>query len=375
MKCKKCGTEIEAGDVFCGNCGEKIDVEDTSSVEAGTYDGVGTVDDKKDKPKRKTKLVIGIAIAAAVVIALVAFFALQPKEMDIEAGELAKILLSEDEDAIKEYEGVTLHVHGYLNRDSNKDYYTLYTNAKDDTGVMFTSKESVDEEIGNESELVVTGRIAPMEEGSSLWILEAESIDIKKKAERIYDVESVSKLLKNSEKYLNKKVFVTGAVMVAGSDDVTMVDVGHEDEDKYVRLTGLSGAKTAKVGSKYGMYMVTGTYYMEGSAPAVDVEKIELITELDVPEEMQESDSVIEVDSPKELIDSYQKYDGKTVAVTGWVEAAGDSGYLMGGDEPIELTNLTPQDIMELYGGYTMFTGKFTRNGGIYYLHVEKMGE
>lgn len=374
MKCKKCGAEIEAGDAFCGNCGEKADTENTSSVEAGTYDEVETVDNTEKKPKKKTKLIIGIAIAAIVVIAAVALFASQPDEMDIEAGELAEVLLSEDEDAIKDYEGVTLHVHGYLNRDSDKDYYLLYTNAKDDVGVMFTSKEPLDEEVGNESELVVTGEIVPMEEGSSLWVLEAETIDVRKQAERIYSVESVSRLLKNSEKYLNKKVMLSGAVLVAGSD-AAMVDVGHEYEDKYVRLIGLSETKTAKVGSKYGMYMVTGTYYMEGSDPAVDVEKIELVSELDVPEEMQESDSVIEVDSPKELIDSYQKYDGKTVAVTGWIEAAGDSGYLMGGDEPIELTNLTPQDIMELYGGYTKFTGEFTRNGGIYYLHVEKMGE
>lgn len=371
MKCKKCGAEIEAGDVFCGSCGEKVDAENTSTDEVSTYDEAETAE---KKPKKKTKLIIGIVIAAVVVIAAVAIFTSQSEEMDIEAGELAEILLSEDEAAIKDYEGVTLHVHGYLNRDSDKDYYLLYTNAKDDAGVMFTSKEPLDEEVGNESELVVTGEIAPMEEGSSLWVLEAETIDVKKQVERIYTVESVSKLLKKSEKYLNKKVMLSGAILVAGSD-VAMVDVGHEYEDKYVRLIGLSETKTAKVGSKYGMYTVTGTYYMEGSDPAVDVEKIELVSELDVPEEMQDSNSVIEVDSPKELIDSYQKYDGKTVAVTGWVEAAGDSGYLMGGDEPIELTNLTPQDIMDLYGGYTKFTGEFTRNGGIYYLHVEKMGE
>ena len=340
MKCKKCGTEIEAGDVFCGNCGEKIDIEDTSSVEAGTYDGVETVEDKKDKPKRKTKLVIGIAITAAVVIALVAFFALQPKEMDIEAGELAKILLSEDEDVIKEYEGVTLHVHGYLNRDSDKDYYILYTNAKDDIGVMFTSKEPVDEEVGNESELVVTGKIAPMGEGSSLWILEAESIDIKKKAERIYDVESVSKLLKNSEKYLNKKVFVTGAVMVAGSDDVTMVDVGHEDKDKYIRLTGLSETKTAKVGSKYGMYMVIGTYYMEGSAPAVAVEKIELITELDVPEsttEVDDDEDITRFNSVDELLNHADKYVGELVAVTGHLDGVENTVILWNDEQTVSI--------------------------------------
>ena len=159
MKCKKCGAEIEAGDAFCGNCGEKADTENTSSVEAGTYDEVEIVDNTEKKPKKKIKLIIGIAIAAIVVIAAVALFASQPDEMDIEAGELAEVLLSEDEDAIKDYEGVTLHVHGYLNRDSDKDYYLLYTNAKDDVGVMFTSKEPLDEEVGNESELVVTGEI------------------------------------------------------------------------------------------------------------------------------------------------------------------------------------------------------------------------
>ena len=120
---------------------------------------------------------------------------------------------------------------------------------------------------------------------------------------------------------------------------------------------------------------MTGTFEKYKGNLAIIIDKVELISEIDIPEETQESDGVIEVDSPKELIDSYQKYDGKTVAVTGWVEAAGASGYLMGGDEPIEMTNLSDQDIQELYGGYTKFTGKFTRSGGIYYLHVEKIGE
>ena len=66
MKCKKCGAEIEAGDIFCGSCGEKVDAENTSSDEVSKYDEAETAE---KKPKKKTKLIIGIVIAAVVVIA------------------------------------------------------------------------------------------------------------------------------------------------------------------------------------------------------------------------------------------------------------------------------------------------------------------
>lgn len=50
MKCKKCGAEIEAGDIFCGSCGEKVDAENTSSDEVSKYDEAETAE---KKPKKK----------------------------------------------------------------------------------------------------------------------------------------------------------------------------------------------------------------------------------------------------------------------------------------------------------------------------------
>ena len=34
MKCKKCGYEVEETEVFCANCGEKINCIDTSSTQS-----------------------------------------------------------------------------------------------------------------------------------------------------------------------------------------------------------------------------------------------------------------------------------------------------------------------------------------------------
>lgn len=334
MKCKKCGAEIEKGDVFCGSCGEKIDI-DNIVEDDNIYDCVEVVDNEENKSKKKTKIIVAVAIAAAVIIAIVAFFALQPKEIDIEAGKLGEILLSEDEAAIKEYEGATLHVHGYLNREREEEYYLLYTNIKDENVVMFTSKEPIAEDVGDESELVVTGKIAPMSEESSLWVLEAEAIDVKKKVERIYNVESVGELLTESDKYLNKKVMVPAVVMVAGSTDVVMADVEPKDENEHVSLLGLSDTKIAKIGFNYGMYLVTGTFCLKNKKPSIDVEKIKLVTELDEPqtEEDDSDDDITPLGNVDRLIYYAEDYSGKMVTAAGILDGTGETFWLWNDDQ------------------------------------------
>lgn len=378
MKCRKCGAEMLDNDVYCGNCGSKL-VDDSQAakpaIEMEPEGNKGEVR-KKSKKKKVIKIIVGVVIVVFAALAILAYMGSQPRDINMEAGELGKILYTDEEE---QYYEDNMHIHGYFIRNTNadgKEDYCLVDNVDDlenSEGVIFTFDEGVNPELGNGSELIVNGKIGSIKDAPSTRVLMAESIEVVKKEERTYIFDSVAELLDVKKKYVDKKVSVYGIVDRASFETIYIEDELEDvSKGKYILLKDLDGKSEAYM--PVGYYVVEGTLKNSKGNIAINVDDMELILEIEIPEEPV-VENVVEFDSPKELIDSYEQYDGRKVAVTGWVEAAGDSGYLMGGESPIELTNLTSQEISDLYGGYTKFTGRFTYNNGIFYLNVEKIGD
>lgn len=362
MNCKKCGAEIGKGDVFCGSCGKKVTAEEPTF-----------------KPDKKKKIIIGAACTLAVIVlAIIVLLLLPPKEMNVEAGELAKVLYSEDENAIEEYRGVTLHVHGYLNRDTGGEEYALYTNENDGYVVTFTSEEPIDEEVGNESELVVTGEIVLVSEELSFWELEAVEIDVKDKVDRVYTVDSVGELIKDYDKYLKKEVTVTGIVKALDSNKIVIADI--DREDKNIKLSGLSKTQTAKIALAYGTYRVTGKFNIKEDRAYIDVRDIELLMELDNPEENSEESS--SDTSVTEFVGVYElktagleNYVGKMVSLCDLMLMDTEFGmpllYDEVNDETMYLDGASEEDADYYNGEYVTVVGTVERGGEFgYYISI-----
>lgn len=327
--------------------------------------------DKRKPSKRKKKIIfiiLGVIVAAAILFVGICIFS-QPEDIDIEANKLGEILYTEEEE---QYYEDLLHVHGYLVRDTDIDGVERYLlvsdldNIENGDGIIFSYKDGVDKELGDYSELIVTGTIGHPKDAPSLRVLIAESIKVIKKTDRIYQIDSVKALLDFKDDLLDHKVIISGLVDRASWKTVFITD--DEDMEKSVLLKNIDSDYLADM--PVGYYIITGVVYLDKGNLAIDVDELELI------EEYEYEDEVTEFDSPNELLADADRYDSKRIAITGWIDAAGATGYIMDGSDPIELSGITDEEVMEIYGGYCYLTGVFHCNtvGTKYSIEVEKIG-
>lgn len=226
MYCEKCGKEVLENERFCSSCGHKL---------------IAKAEDSADNNQEITKAVKGkkirwvIGIVIAIIVVCIAFGAAGggSDEYEFEADELAEIINNGDAEQYYEKE---LHVHGLLYR--HPDDMRLYMLYKDNTGgneVLFIN-ESIDEELGDGSEVIVTGFLGTSENWPSFTILKDTEVEVVKKAERVYSVGTVDELLDNSDKYIGKKVCVVGSV--EGIGESVWLKCYYTENNSQIRLAG-----------------------------------------------------------------------------------------------------------------------------------------
>lgn len=196
MYCINCGSEIKDSDIFCAECGCRTNNSPIEQVNVSA------------KKIKKKGFLIGSAILV-IVIGVVWMFAIGgTDEFDLNAGELAQIMNTDEEE---QYYDDILHVQGLVySHPTEEDLYALVENEYDEEGVVF-QYDSMPEDIGDGSEVIITGTLGYGKSSPSVTILLGEEIEVVNKVEPIYDIESVEDLY-GAKEYLNKKVCVTGFV-------------------------------------------------------------------------------------------------------------------------------------------------------------------
>lgn len=264
MYCENCGKEILANERFCSNCGHKLIAEVGNSND----NNQGTI---KTFKRNKIKWIIGALIAVIVICIVFGVVVGGSKEYEFEADELTAII--NNNEAEQYYEDV-LHVHGILYRHPTEEgLYALCKDGDYENGVLFTS-ESLDEELGDGSEVIVTGFLGTSERAPSMTVLIDTEIAVVKKAERVYPVGAIEDLLDDSGKYIDKKVCVVGCVGGVG-DSVWMNDYSLDDGPA-IRLTGKIFNIPYDAVADWESAIVTGTVKQYNSGEVVlEVESVE----------------------------------------------------------------------------------------------------
>lgn len=265
MKCEKCGHKVNNEDMYCQNCGNEIKKSEIHETEINANNVDKQANEKqvqfkkeektKDKQsKKKTKIIVGTIIGF--VIALIAIIAIffMPKDVEIEANELARLINSGEED---KYQADNLYVHGYLVRDTrenvtneDKGYYTLVSdieNWENSTDILvFIYEKELDDNLGTGSEVVIHGQLRDSDT-DSVGMLIAENIEIKRQVDPIYTLDFEQ--LENTD-YIDKQVKITGRM-------IDLLGQGHvfsDNELNYaVELKGLTDAEFAN-------YFKNGSY-------------------------------------------------------------------------------------------------------------------
>lgn len=264
MFCKNCGKEIGNNDVFCQHCGAEVN---PSEVEANSNVTVSSAEGKK---KGKFKIVIGVVVV--VVIAIAALFILgndEPQDIEIEAGDLAVVMNTDDE---KQYYEDTLYVHGLLYRHPvDEGVYVLLQNENDENGVIF-NYASVDEMLGDGSEVIVTGTLGYKEDNPSLTVLMATDIQVLNQEDRVYNVGTISELRGSSTEYVGKKVAVVGIV------EMDIYDGGcwmwETSSDDSINLYGDIWEYPFETVAEWGAVTVIGTYGLDDYGGYITVEEV-----------------------------------------------------------------------------------------------------
>ncbi len=269
MKCKKCGHEINEGDLFCENCGSPIEVQEKNI--------------QKSKGNKKTKIFIGVILVIILVLCGLFYIGSKPKDIKMEASELLKVINSEDEKKVEEYYGDNLYVHGYLVRDTRehsnneKDGYHILVpsmeNLEDSSDfVLFTYEGELDENIGTGSEVTVQGKLGKKNEDSSDLLI-AEEIKIIKKEEPVYEID----FEKLDEKYIGKKVQICGRM-------IDLLGKGHYITDlelnNALELKGLTEQEFTSYFKNGSMATIIGTLKEDGKL------EVENITQNDYSKDM-----------------------------------------------------------------------------------------
>ncbi|MCR0613020.1 zinc ribbon domain-containing protein [[Clostridium] innocuum] len=327
MKCKKCGYEIQDDDVFCPNCGMKIDKDeemekseippnDEAVKEVSVEEEVK--DEKIDNTKRshhnsKKKLFIILStIVAIIIIGVITFFVLnQPKDIEIEASELSELMNNGE---AKKYGGDHLFVHGYLLRvDDENNRYALKGNKDDLENILiFTYDKGLDDEIGDNSELIVTGELGEYKD-VDMTLLLGEEIQVKKKEERFIDAGDTTSLLKNKNEYLNKKVTVTGKMVITNAHGVYITDRKISDS---VWLYGISVQEALKYEKEYGSWCtVSGTFFKDDQG--LETIQFEAFIQNEALEALNEEEISNSQYSVDDVLNNPEKFLDKKIAIYG----------------------------------------------------------
>lgn len=270
MKCEKCGHKVNNEDKYCQKCGNEIKKSEIheKEINANNVDkqtNENQVQPKKEETKdkqskKKTKIILGTIIG--VIIALIAIIGIfsMPKDVEIEANELARLINSGEED---KYQNDNLYIHGYLVRDTrenitneDKGYYTLVSdidNWENSTNILvFIYEKKLDENLGTGSEVVIHGQLRDSDTDSMGMVI-ANDIEIKKKVDSIYtlDFEKIE-----NNKYIDKQIKISGRM-------IDLLGQGHflsdEELNHAVELKGLTEFEFASYFKNGSYATITGT--------------------------------------------------------------------------------------------------------------------
>lgn len=276
MKCEKCGNQIKEGDLFCQNCGNKL--ESSNPNEEYVDDSIITNSSKEvnenkgHKIKRKKGIFIGIFLLGITLIVSVLILS-KPKDIEISTSELSKAIL---ENELDDYNSNNLHVKGVICRDTRnsskneKDGYFILLSKLDDidTGenmIVFKYNKDIPEDVGTGSEVIVHGQLEN-DKDSEITFLVADDVEVLNKKESIYDVD-FDELEQND--YTSKKIKITGRMvyLLGKGHYITNEDISHS-----IKLNGLTESEYAKYYKNGSYVVITGRL---GDDHCLDIEKIE----------------------------------------------------------------------------------------------------
>lgn len=322
MKCEKCNYEIQDDDLYCTNCGAKIErkeISNTTQTVSNEKTELETTEVKEakstiyshrpsNKDNKKMYMILSVIIGVVVLIGIVFFVLNQPKDINIEVGEL---ISSRD---IQKYDNDRLFVHGYLMRiDDEKNKYALINNKEDyNTYLIFTYDKGLSEDIGSNSELTVIGNLSEFKEDDKI-VLYAEDVQIQKREENIIDVEDTTTLLKNQEKYFDKKITVTGKLVITNGNGVYITDKKIVNS---IWLYGVSVQEALKYVNEVGSWCtITGTFFKDDNGS--NAIQYESFNQNSITAALNEEDITNSQFSVNEVLNKPEKFLDKKIAVYG----------------------------------------------------------
>lgn len=382
MKCEKCGHKVNNEDMYCQNCGNEIKKSEIHETEINANNVDKQVNKKQVQPKKeetkdkqskkKTKIILGTIIG--IIIALIAIIGIfsMPKDVEIEANELARLINSGEED---KYQDDNLYVHGYLVRDTrenitneDKGYYTLVSdidNWENSTNILvFIYEKKLDENLGTGSEVVIHGQLRDSDTDSMGMVI-ANDIEIKKKVDPIYTLD-FGQLANN--KYIDKQIKISGRM-------IDLLGQGHflsDEELNYaVELKGLTDFEFASYFKNGSYATITGTLTKDKT---IKVDKIL----------QDESTKKMSYDYGISVSECYHSYlsEGEEVTIHGTYTKNGSHSvpYAIMDDETgqfIALTTFTESIDLDKYfesNEQCVITGNISEGGTGYILEVIAIG-
>ena len=203
MKCEKCGNEITEEDIFCQNCGCKIEREEqielNKNINEKEIETISNSDDLNLHKKKSKKSVFIISFIIVILLAIIGFSMFSiPKDVEIEAGTLANEIYNGDVD---KYASNNLFVHGYIIRDTRESnnekngYYIVVSDIDNwetlDSSQIVTFKYDmgIEESVGTGSEIIVQGHLDIQEDSPDMSILVGDDITIKNKVDPTYKID------------------------------------------------------------------------------------------------------------------------------------------------------------------------------------------
>lgn len=359
MKCPKCGTIVSENDKFCEECGAalqhtEIEINEEEKMLEEEQNSILASSTTKTTKRKKNGITIGIVICVGVILLATSITSIfYPSEKNFEATELAAMIDADTEGTYNKYEGDTLYVHGYLYSDDEADYCALYSdksidldNAGLDEVLLFSPADEVADklnEIGNGSEITITGVLEPMTKDMTLLALDAQEVEIIEAEEKIYHVNSVSELLENAEQYINQNVMIDGYVDRASSDVIFMTDNGSLSESCLLIKNVEEVYPGFLLNAPYGIYHATGKFYLDKGNAALQLTELELVSEVD---------EIIQFSSVDDLIRSATNNEGKIIEVTGMFDGASEKYWLWNSEQSdtVGLENVESFDVYSVNG-------------------------